>query len=299
MHNNKVKNFLLCPQCMKEDLQRNETAALICTKCKISYLQNPSTFFYDFRSQAPNQGKGLLIRQETDFYSNDLFMQFVRANSLKNDRGIIEALNPEVILDIGCGNGLFAESLKGLFYKYIGFEPSDVPSVKSHLSSPSDNIFLFHDDVNKTLPLKDESIDLVLFMASYDHIPSPEAIVRNAWSKLKSGGHLMIVMSNYDFWIKKILNLILGKHLFKHDREHYCVHSPESLKKEILNFIPKAHLEIIDADYLYIPNLPKKISFLYFNYWWLYILDKGLKFMITSVLGMKHRGSTMTLVFKK
>jgi SAM-dependent methyltransferase len=294
-----MKSLLLCPKCMRVDLRLGSNLSLICDKCQINFSQNAHTRFYDFRSEVPSQDKGLLVEQETDFYSNNLFMQFVRANSQKKYRKVIEFLNPKVILDIGCGNGLFSENLKGIFSSYIGYEPSDLSIVKSQPFPPSDNTFLFHGDVDKKLPLREQSVDIVLFMASYDHIPQPERIIQDAWEKLKPDGYLMIVMSNYAFWVKSILNLFGGGQFFKHDHEHYCVHSPESLRDEILSFIPGAHLDMIHADDLYIPNLPKRISFFYFNYWWLIVLNKALRFFFTSILGINHRGSTMVLVFKK
>lgn len=294
-----MENILLCPQCLKDNLRRGETAKLICSECEITFHQNSSTFFYDFRSKAPSQGKGLLIEQEKDFYSNETFKNFVRAISLEKYKAIIELLEPETILDVGCGNGLFAESLREIFSLYIGFEPSDVSNEKGCLPPPADNIFLFHADVDNKLPLRDQSLDLVLFMGSYDHIPKPEGIIRDAWAKLKPEGHLMIIMSNYAFWVKNFINFLSGKELFKHDHEHYCVHSPESLKKEILNFIPEARLEMVYADDLFIPNLPKRISFFYFNDWWLCVLNRAMKFMVTSVLRLKNRGSSMIVLFKK
>jgi len=293
----KMNNILLCPHCLKENLQLEETSTLRCGRCKVTFCQNPSTFFYDFRSQVSSQDKGLLIEQELDFYSNNIFENHVRTSTRKRYKKTIQLLKPENILDIGCGTGALAETIREDFASYIGFEPSDVPN-RNGCSSP-ENVFLFHDDVGKELPIRNQSIDLVLFMASYDHIPNPKLIVRDAWNKLKYGGHLMIVMSNYAFWIKSFINLMGSRTFFKHEHEHYCVHSPESLEKEILSFVPEAHLEMIDADDLYIPNLPKVVSLLYFNNWWLWALNKVLKFFCTSILRLKHRGSTMILVFKK
>jgi len=294
-----MRNDLLCPQCLKENLLRSEASQLKCTQCDITFLQNSSTFFFDFRSQSPNQDIGLLAEQEIDFYTNGIFKKFVRENTSRGYRKIIKLLKPGTILDIGCGNGSLAGSLSGLFSSYIGYEPSDLPNGEGYPFSHLDNISLFHNDTDKKLPVRDQTLDLVLFMASYDHIPHPEKIVRDAWTKLRSGGHLMIVMSNYSFWVKSILNFLGGKQLFKHNHEHFCVHTPESLTKEILNFIPEAHLENVDADDLYIPNLPKVFSFFYFKNWWLCALNNVLKFTFNFILRLKHRGSTMTLVFKK
>jgi len=64
---------------------------------------------------------------------------------------------------------------------------------------------------------------------------------------------------------QKIINTLSGKELFENEQEHYCVHSPESLIEEVLSFAPKFSIETIDTDRLYISNLPKKLSFMYFG----------------------------------
>lgn len=296
---NEMEKILYCPRCLRGYLQRNESSSTTCSACNTHFPQNPTTFFYDFRSQVSNQERGLLVEQEINFYGNEIFKDFVRTNTRKRCEEAIKQLKPKNILDIGCGSGLLAERLKGVFSSYIGYEPSDIPNGMSFAFPLPTNIFLFHDEADKKLPVHDQSLDLVLFMASYDHIPNPGPVVREAWSKLEPGGNLMIVMSNYEFWVKSIFNFLGGKEFFKHDHEHFCVHSPESLTKEILRFIPDARLKEIDANDLYIPNLPKSISFLYFSYGWLVFLNGFLKFIFNSIFRFKHRGSTMILVFTK
>jgi SAM-dependent methyltransferase len=293
-----METVLLCPQCLKEKL-KYDNSTLICIKCKSSFPQESSTFFYDFRTQKFQSEKSFLIEEELDFHCNSIFQKYVGSTCMDKCRSIVKQLEPDIILDIGCGPGFFAKNIKGLFFSYFGFEPSNIPIGRGYSESPPENVFLFHDDINKKLPIRDQSIDLVLFMASYDHIEKPETVVRDAWDKLRLGGHLMIVMTNYAFWVKNLLNCLLGGGNFQHEHDHYCVHSPASLEEEILRFIPKARLERVEADDIFVPNIPKKIGFFYFNIRWVAFLNKTLKTLINFIFRLKHRGSTMALVFKK
>jgi len=292
--------ILVCPKCHQVDsIAYGPKRELICSKCSAVYAQDPDTSFYEFRSKVSSQDRGLLVDQEMDFYCNDIFNEFVQSNCEKRCLAVVYQLRPKVILDIGCGNGSWAPELtKGMLSSYIGLEPSDIPCGHG-ASGISENILLIHNDPDKAFPIKDQSVDLVLFSASYDHIQMREIVVREAWAKLHSGGAMVIVMGNYGFWIKRFLNMLGGGSYFQHDHEHYCVHSPDSLEGEILSFIPDARLEKVDADDICIPNLPKALAPIYFSRWWLSFLSDGLKYLLKYVFRIKHPGSSMVMVFRK
>jgi hypothetical protein len=122
---------------------------------------------------------------------------------------------------------------------------------------------------------------------------------RTVWSKLKPGGHMVLNMTNYAFWVKALVNRLTGKQLFKNEHEHFCVHSPASLDAEIRSFVPDAERVVCDSDFVYIPNLPKKVAFLYINQPFIKFLNDLTRLLLHHIFRMRERGSIMTLVFRK
>lgn len=293
--------ILTCPQCDKGIIHRvnGPGNCLLCSTCYSIFQQDSHDFFYDFRSGSPKQDRSLLIHEIGDTYANSILRRFVFNVVTNHLRKAVSLCNPNRILDVGCGNGAYAYVLDGLFLEYYGLEPSDIPRGRRLTSPTKSNVTLVHHDVDKPLPIKDTSVDLVSFISSYDHIPNIKAVLSDVWNKLKPGGFLLIAMTNYFFWAKRLVNFISRRKLFKQLREHHCTHSPYSLIQEVRSIEPKAEPFYIDADFLYIPNVPKYLSFLYFNYRLTAIQNVVIGFVVKTALGVKRSGSTMIIILQK
>ena len=120
-----------------------------------------------------------------------------------------------------------------------------------------------------------------------------------AWGKLRPGGHLLINMTNYGYWLKSLANRVRGAEHFKHEHEHFCVHSAESLPTEILGIVPGAKLIHLDSDYRHLPNLPRKLSFLYFHALWIDIANLLARTLVVDICRIRNRGAVMIAVFQK
>ena len=232
-----------------------------------------------------------------DFYANDAYQKFNTALSDDSVQHYVKDFKLDKVLEIGCGTGDMRKYLHS-YGEFYGLDPSDVIN-QTLPEQDMEKVFLIHNEVSKGIPIKDESIDSIFFFASYDHIPKPKEVIIDVWSKLKPGGYMLINMTNYGFWLKQLINKITGKQLFKNESEHYCVHNPSSLITEINGFLGNDFSMAVDADRIYIPNLPKKLSFYYFNMSFIKLNNFLVRFLFHKIFRMKNRGSIMTVVFQK
>lgn len=277
-----------------------------CNSCGAIYKQHDDDFFYYFNSNIIQtydacQLKGLLENQGPIAYTNDIFKRVTIGIILQELRRCIADLKCNIILDIGCGNGQYAYNLENQYERYYGIEPSPIPSDYRLASSPNPNITLIHNDAKELLPIHANSVDMVTFIASFDHIPNPRIIIADAWSKLRKKGYLLILMQNYGFWPKRLINLFVGKQLFKDFNEHHCYHTPASLIKDISSFLPNAKIGSIKfkANIVMFPRIPKSLSFIYFDEKILYKIDNILSFISSKILKREDLGAIMIVFLQK
>ena len=278
---------------------------LACTACGTVFPQGED-FFFSLSTSPSAADRSLLIHQEDDLHASLAFQTFVRAKVVQVLRKSVSRVPAERVLDIGCGNGECASLLAGLYGSYRGLEPSPIPR---HRRLPADPggigtptkspVTLVHYDPGEPLPVRASSVDLAMLLASYDHIPDPENVVPDVWRSLRSGGHLLIVMTNYGFWAKRLVNRLTGKRLFTHLHEHFRVHTPQTLEAEIRRFVPDARLVHVDADAIYLPNLPRALAWAYFSPSLLSGLNGCLRFFSTKILRRSQCGSMLAVTFQK
>ena len=289
-----IATLLVCSVCGK-NLNDNK-GELLC-QCGFSCSKNKAGF-YDFRpdEMQPDQENGLKSHMELNFYCNDKFQKFLSKSNLSSLENILDNIKHQSVMDIGCSSGEMFSVFRDC-QEYYGFDPSNIE--KQSPKTETQNVYLVHNDVEKTFPIVNTSLDCVTLFASYDHLPQPKPVIEDAWSKIKPGGYLLINMTNYGFWLKAFINFVTGKRLFKNEHEHFCVHDPETLIKEIQSFVSDSTVLEIDSDLIYLPNLPKKLSWIYFSTVSIRWMNITTKFLFNKIFRMRNRGSLMTVVFRK
>ncbi len=108
-----------------------------------------------------------------------------------------------LLLDIGCGDGEVRSFLKK-GSEYWGIDPEDWVTTAKHsfdkealfpgISEPFP-LFL---GVGEYLPFRDQTFDHVLIFSSFDHVQSPQEVLRECSRVLKRGGFIVIFLQISD-----------------------------------------------------------------------------------------------------
>jgi SAM-dependent methyltransferase len=286
---------LTCPTCNGSMSVLADRSALLCPSCGARFPLDTNDWFYRLSNDEPLQERSLLSHQEPAL--NPELTSFAVSLIVRTLREAVRMCDPQTVLDIGCGNGGYAESLYGLYTSYIGIDPSEIPTWRRLRKRPRENVILVHTDPLKALPVTKGSIDLIMLLASYDHIPNRQEITTQLWGALKPSGFILVTMSNYAFWPKRLLNFILRRQVLRHEHVHFCVHNPTSLAAEILSGGRDGELYWSEADNIYVPN--SQFRLFYKNRTLLACANWLLRSVIHGLLGLRDCGSTMTVVIRK
>jgi len=98
------------------------------------------------------------------------------------------------VVDAGCGDGSFAAQLAELGAQVTGIEPNPVQAAQNREATPVNNVTLVEAGA-QTMPLDDDSQNIVIFRYSLHHVPAElyPAVFAEAARVLKPGGHLYII----------------------------------------------------------------------------------------------------------
>jgi len=99
--------------------------------------------------------------------------------------------NPTLILDLGCDSGLFTGMLPG---QPVGLDVSKHFVDFAHKSFGNRIPFLVGNA--QELPFKDESFEAVTCLETLEHVPNPNATLREISRVLKKGGYATILVPN-------------------------------------------------------------------------------------------------------
>lgn len=113
------------------------------------------------------------------------------------------------ILDLGCGNGSFSNSLTKLGYAVVGIEESAC-GIKIAQQTYPDCHFIQGSIYNLSELELQHSFDVVISVEVIEHLFNPNALVTAAKYYLKPGGKL-IITTPYHGYLKNLALAILGK----------------------------------------------------------------------------------------
>jgi ubiquinone/menaquinone biosynthesis C-methylase UbiE len=110
----------------------------------------------------------------------DLWMNVVSAH--------VKDQPPKRILDLGCGTGRFTEALAVRFdADVIGIDPSK-KMLEQARSKPSDARIRYAHGRGESIPLPDNSVDLVFMSMIFHHFDDPKLAARECRRVLRDGG---------------------------------------------------------------------------------------------------------------
>ena len=96
-----------------------------------------------------------------------------------------------IILDMGCGNAWVAAHFLSKGKRVISADIGQTNILKALDTYPGENHFGLCADANR-LPLKDNSVDVVIAAEIMEHVYDPTAFIASLYRVLKSGGVLII-----------------------------------------------------------------------------------------------------------
>jgi 2-polyprenyl-6-hydroxyphenyl methylase/3-demethylubiquinone-9 3-methyltransferase len=99
-------------------------------------------------------------------------------------------LNNKSVIDVGCGGGIFAESMAsiGAHVSGIDLAPQSIETAKLHLYESNLKIDYECIDIETYAKSHHEQFDVVTCMEMLEHVPNPEIIIENCNHLLKPGG---------------------------------------------------------------------------------------------------------------
>jgi SAM-dependent methyltransferase len=292
---------LRCPACAAPSLQIGSVATvdavIRCDNCNFKRDRSPVTGFFDLRLSPPQQERSLLAH-ELPLPGTAKFRSRVYSANRAMMRQVVRDLRPTTTMDVGCGPGGWGTELRDVCGAYYGLEPSDIPLERTHTSARTTQTLIQY-DLDRPVPVQDASVDLLSFIASYDHIPDPGSVLPEFWAKVRPGGHLLINMTNYGTWAKTLINALTHGQRFKHAEGHFRVHSPTTLISEVSSILPDSTAVRVEADYWLAPNIPGPVGRLYVMPGVIRASNAGLKLLINRGLHMRNAGTIMIVAFQK
>ena len=125
---------------------------------------------------------------------------------LEKSLELVQAQNPQRVLDIGCGDGFFAQRIQETTGAYVcGIDISR----EAILRARSRGIDARQCDLNEGIDLETETFDLIFCGEVIEHVFDPDSLLEEIWRILSLEGHLIISTPNLAAWYNRIL-LLLG-----------------------------------------------------------------------------------------
>ncbi|MFA6004854.1 MAG: class I SAM-dependent methyltransferase [Patescibacteria group bacterium] len=164
-----------------------------------------------------------------------------------------------VMLDVGCGPQIrfyhFARLTGIRLKKYIGIDPllhEDV--IRKHKKSTS--LVLKTTNINKTIAISDNSVDLVVGFAYLEHVDYPQEIVNEMIRVLKPGG--VVILTTPTDKAKPVLEF-LSYALRLISRREIEEHKRYFTKETLMSLVSKQNLRKVKISHhyfeLYLNNL--------------------------------------------
>jgi len=149
-------------------------------------------------------------KQKSEVYSEFYTPYPLKLYPYSSHKFIIDILNKkdnQRILDVGCGDGLFAEHISDKNYK-VG-----VDSIPESANTKKNFKIFFQHDLNKGLPeglATVEKFDYILFMDILEHLLDYEKLLIDARKYLNKNGKIIVSLPNFvNIYVR--LNVLAGR----------------------------------------------------------------------------------------
>lgn len=141
-------------------------------------------------------------------------------------RGLAGSTRVDVV-ELGGGDGHLYDRLVEVTRSYVNIEPGEIELGPTGLRRLADPRYSSLRCSAVELPLADEVADVVVSIASIDHIPAPDRALDEAWRCLRPGGHVIVTLNNRHSWWKAVLagSRLLSAREHEMRNEHFIIWS--------------------------------------------------------------------------
>ncbi|MBN4081252.1 methyltransferase domain-containing protein [Caldithrix abyssi] len=120
----------------------------------------------------------------------------------------------DVVLEVGCGHGQHLIELAENFGIGIGIDLSavmiELAKKRWKISGKTGDLIFRVDEAESLITVEDESIDVMLFVGTIEHLLNQSSVLINAFRVLKDGGRIICLTPNGNFIWYRYLAPVLG-----------------------------------------------------------------------------------------
>ena len=148
------------------------------------------------------------------------------------------------VLEIGGGDGYFFDWVQDSVRSYINVEPGKVTLNEQGLQRINSPRYQCVRCSAESIPLYDESADIILALGSFDHIPDYRKAVGEIKRLLRKDGVFILLMNNRRSWWKFLLSRTdyLRHREEEISREHYIQWSLNECEDRLSEFMPVSRI---------------------------------------------------------
>jgi len=188
-------------------------------------------------------------------YFNNIYEKNLEASRLRA-LSLVPRLEPNgIVLDTGCGNGKmsYRTMTAAGVDEIIGVEMAEAPAKQAS----SRNLNVIRADLDLSLPLSDESVDLVFANYVFAHLTDHDTFLAEVHRVLRPNRYCIVSTENLSAW-HNILALIAGFQDFSHNvssvwylgnplSPHYKKHTPPGFSPHFRIFTPRSLRDLFEA----------------------------------------------------
>ncbi|HYF31094.1 MAG TPA: class I SAM-dependent methyltransferase [Chitinophagaceae bacterium] len=108
------------------------------------------------------------------------------------------------VLEIGCGEGLFANSIQYNSYTGLEFSEDAIRKAKQQ------GLNVLNESLQQHASTHEAQYDVVCYFQVLEHVSHPGSFIRDSLKCLKQGGKLLIAVPSEDSFIKDVVNFYLN-----------------------------------------------------------------------------------------
>jgi ubiquinone/menaquinone biosynthesis C-methylase UbiE len=160
------------------------------------------------------------------------------------------------MLEIGGGNGHFFDLVEEYTSTYVNVEPGYPVLDEQGLDRLRNPKYQSIRCSAEEIPLHDGSVDVIISIASFDHIPNYQAALAEVSRLLRSGGIFILTINNRGSWWKILLSRTdyLKRREVEISREHYIQWSLSECEARLSEYLPVINIHSTTF-FPYVPKL--------------------------------------------